>query len=788
MAATASSELEHLAQSFSSEEELRERLATLFSKMPGIRGVKVTHGTQEYGKDIILYSQDAMDDWILNACVVKNDKITGAADGNTSGRNVLVQAEQALDTPYINSSAEEESVSHVYIISPYECPQTTMRSIQGKLRARSGQVTFLCGRSLLEKFAKYWPEFVALETTFLSSYIARLQRSFDDTDPIAFLMTQHQILSAGRKGLAKVYVRQQFRKTLQEFQLAVQLPNPATLQHVNSESAITDFAQHLTSAASLLRHPEAWDESQAQNAEPTSAELLSLAESIRANWKAEYERFRSERQRRGDRVLPRHSAQLMIKVEPEPVRGLVDRVQEALRGLEGRITQANNFARKCSGLIEKLGSDPHLGYCATSQVVQMVPAAFRALSSPRELLMAEDLIEKTKVPLLVTGPAGYGKTSFCKWNFLHDVQLLAESKSETVPVYVPLHQLATVPVTNIEEVFLRSEDVLHLVRSAKEQSRPMRFYLDGLDEVSTIEQQRKLMQLASQIPEEVPSAQVIVTARDYVSGHWLGWLGRINLAELTDAQVSEFVTKWLAESPEELQKFNGELEKSRTLMGLMRVPLLGTLIIAVFRKMQSLPANKVKLYEIFVDLMCGGWDVAKNVRRDTKFGSNAKLSILTRLAGHLHINERRAAEESDIRTVIKETFPAIYEERTELLGELLEDGLLVRLPGGTGFAHLSFQEYLASRDLITDPTGERQKLVLRRFLRGEDWWREVLGFYLSMTQRPDEVAGWIKTSGFKISRDLRSQDIDKRWGFMMRCLQEAAPGWTPPDPGALIRL
>jgi predicted NACHT family NTPase len=223
-------------------------------------------------------------------------------------------------------------------------------------------------------------------------------------------------------------------------------------------------------------------------------------------------------------------------------------------------------------------------------------------------------------------------------------------------------------------------------------------------------------------------------------------------------------------------------------MGLMRVPLLGTLIIAVFRKMQSLPANKVKLYEIFVDLMCGGWDVAKNVRRDTKFGSNAKLSILTRLAGHLHINERRAAEESDIRTVIKETFPAIYEERTELLGELLEDGLLVRLPGGTGFAHLSFQEYLASRDLITDPTGERQKLVLRRFLRGEDWWREVLGFYLSMTQRPDEVAGWIKTSGFKISRDLRSQDIDKRWGFMMRCLQEAAPGWTPPDPGALIRL
>jgi predicted NACHT family NTPase len=220
----------------------------------------------------------------------------------------------------------------------------------------------------------------------------------------------------------------------------------------------------------------------------------------------------------------------------------------------------------------------------------------------------------------------------------------------------------------------------------------------------------------------------------------------------------------------------------------MHVPLLATLIIAVFKKMHSLPENKLGLYEIFVDLMCGGWDIAKNVRRSTKFGSNAKLSILTRLAGHLHLNERREAEESDIRSVVNECFPAAYDDWRTVLGELLEDGLLVRLAGGLGFSHLSFQEYLAARDLTTDPTGERQKLVLRRFLRGEDWWREVLAFYLSMTQRPDEAAGWIKSVGIKISRDLRSQDIAHRWEFMMKCLQEAAPGWKAPEPGPLIRI
>jgi predicted NACHT family NTPase len=393
----------------------------------------------------------------------------------------------------------------------------------------------------------------------------------------------------------------------------------------------------------------------------------------------------------------------------------------------------------------------------------------------------EDLPNRTNASLLVTAPAGYGKTSFCKWNFLNDVRLLGESKSDVVPVYVPLHQLATVPVSNSGEVFLRSDDVKQMVHFAKEKGRRIRFYLDGLDEVSTTDQQRRLMELASQLPTLMPTAQVVVTGRDYVTGHWLGWLARVNLAELTEEQVKEFITNYLGEDAGELERFNEQLEKSRTLRPLMHVPLLGTLIVAVFRKMQSLPENKVKLYEIFVDLMCGGWDIAKNVRRDTRFGSTAKLAILTRLAGHLQINERREAEESDIRTVIKESFPAHHDSWRSVLSELLEDGLLVRLAGGLGFAHLSFQEYLAAKDLTTDPTGERQKQVLRRFLRGEDWWREVLAFYLSMTQRPDEVAGWIKSVGLKISRDLRSQDIGKRWDFLMGCLQSAAPGWVAPE-------
>jgi predicted NACHT family NTPase len=55
----------------------------------------------------------------------------------------------------------------------------------------------------------------------------------------------------------------------------------------------------------------------------------------------------------------------------------------------------------------------------------------------------------------------------------------------------------------------------------------------------------------------------------------------------------------------------------------MRVPLLATLIIAVFRnpRLKKLPESKVRLYELFVELHSGGWDAAKNISRNSSYGS-----------------------------------------------------------------------------------------------------------------------------------------------------------------------
>lgn len=195
-------ELQRFAEAFNSEDELRRHVATLLGKLGDNRNIEITHGAQEYGKDIIFYSRDAIGDWILNACVVKNAKIMGSAD-DKGARNVLIQVEQALDTPFLKSSGESESVSRVYVISPYDCSQSTMHSIQGKLRDRSGQVTFLCGSRLLEKFVQSWPEFLVFESTLLGAYVAALQKRLDQDDPIGFLMFSSRIHLSRQENFVK---------------------------------------------------------------------------------------------------------------------------------------------------------------------------------------------------------------------------------------------------------------------------------------------------------------------------------------------------------------------------------------------------------------------------------------------------------------------------------------------------------------------------------------------------------------------------------------------------------
>jgi predicted NACHT family NTPase len=412
-----------------------------------------------------------------------------------------------------------------------------------------------------------------------------------------------------------------------------------------------------------------------------------------------------------------------------------------------------------------------------ADLMRVHPTAFRRVGKPHAVVFSEELLDRVLKPIFITAPAGHGKTSFCKWNTLHDVERLAEKSSSISPIYVALHRLSTTTVETCEEAFFRSTEVKELVSRAQKNQKLVRLYLDGLDEVSTVEQQERLMLLARELSEKYLFVQVIVTGRDYLAGVGLRWLSRIHLAELTDVQVESLIGNWLDGDDNLRIEFQEQLAKTPTLRPLMRIPLLGTLVIAVFRRMRALPENKLKLYEAFTELMCGGWDLAKNVRRDTRFGPSTKLSVLTRLAGLLQIDGRRDAQVENLRAAIDQTARTFNEKWRELFDEILEDGLLVRTASNTFvFSHLSFQEYLAATEL-NDPQGNRSTQALKDFLRGDDRWREVIAFYLGIVKRPDETEAWMKKTAEQLAE--KGADIASRYDFLLEQLAIAWPGWKP---------
>lgn len=428
------------------------------------------------------------------------------------------------------------------------------------------------------------------------------------------------------------------------------------------------------------------------------------------------------------------------------IQGFEEQKRKAVSKLQSLLSNLTEYVSRNDLNGTNILSDlAFLQFCSLDDCARSAPDGMFTPQKRVRVTFSKNILDEWNSSLLIVAAPGYGKTSFCRWHALKDAEDYTASKSDILPVYLQLHRFSTKGLGSFEDTFLQTLSKSALVgASNKDGKTRIRIYMDGLDEIASSKRRKEIVELARTGAKGNPKYQILLTSRDQVHARWLEWLPRISLGEFTGPEINELLDKWLGRDTESRDRFSSELRKVPSLAVLMQIPLLATLTIMVFRQTAKLPETKVRLYEIFIDILSGGWDVAKGIIRESKFEKRIKVMILRTLASKLHEQRRRAFDTNDLKGIVRvTTSKAVLKDWELLRDELLTDGLIT----GTGdiyqFSHFSFQEFLTAKEYMGSPNSMHATEALDSYLQGEDWWKEVINFYIALSTNPREAVQWL---------------------------------------------
>jgi hypothetical protein len=763
-------ELQAFIDYFTDEEELRSAIEGLLCKRDDCQGVRNLHGKDEHGKDLIFYAPAGLGGLRLNACVVKLDKITGSASDPKSGaRNVLIQCNQALDTPVLNTQGHEEWVTHVYVMCPNELSATAMQSVSGQFGGKPSQIEFVCGQDFLQMFKQLWPDFIFFQPDLLSAHLENLGKELEADTNIHRLATVHGLSTLTQK--KNIYVEPLLSQVRGQLSRGATLIERSQLSQPFSNREIETFPTVFHVLEESLKVVDYLPMSFQKERERAQSRLREWPARLKKGWSETFSAAAN------DAFLQKKAPPRTVTIPDNIIRKLLASseylfLEKVYVELDREIAEANASILMGDDRIALLDAPAFANYGSLSHATTV---CFPSIRFEPDVLVEwspeETLADSRNV--LITGAPGYGKTSFCRNHFLVDLEKFRSGYSKILPLYFAAHSIATSSGESFEDIFIRQEVATRL---ATDPSLAVRIYLDGLDEVRSREVRDSILAVAKQACAPNNSRyHCVATARDHVGGYWTNWLVRVRLSPMSQEKLRDLVTAWLDGDVQLISRFYSELSHSEALLPLLGVPLLATLTILVFKNLHRLPENKLRLYQMFIDLLLGGWNLAKGLQRSSLYSSTTKMVILSRLAGMMHAQKIKECTDSQIAATLRQTARTLLPNVQSVVGELVEDGLL--LPSGRlsyTFPHLSFQEYLAARDAI-DPSREEERRIVQSFLAGDDWYKEVATFLVSMSTNPLRMREWVVDLAKPFATSSALSDSEKRAAYLIARLGEMFP-------------
>ncbi|MCP4423512.1 MAG: NACHT domain-containing protein, partial [Chloroflexi bacterium] len=397
--------------------------------------------------------------------------------------------------------------------------------------------------------------------------------------------------------------------------------------------------------------------------------------------------------------------------------------------------------------------------------------------------------------LVILGPPGSGKTTLLK----HLTLALAARKAapepakrlNKLPVLLFLRDHAETinrdpdySLNNAVESRLTSWDSEFPTNwlASRLQKGECLVMLDGLDEVADPVLRQRVVEWVDRQMALYGGNRFLVTSRPF--GYHNNPLQKVTVLEVrpfTIEQVQIFVHNWyLANEIMSAQRDDPgvrmdahkgaedllwRLRRTHVLLEMAVNPLLLTMIATVHRYRSSLPGRRVELYSEIAEVFLGKRQQARGITYELTPAQ--KQRVLETLAFYMMRRRKREIPVAETVKAIEKSVRRVMGAAAEQPGAVEEflkmiensSGLLVEREAGLyGFAHLTFQEYLAAVHV----RDQKQEPELLRHVE-DGWWHETIRLYAAQADATNIVKACL----------TRKKPSVVALTLAMECLEEA---------------
>jgi predicted NACHT family NTPase len=370
--------------------------------------------------------------------------------------------------------------------------------------------------------------------------------------------------------------------------------------------------------------------------------------------------------------------------------------------------------------------------------------------------------------LIFLGKPGAGKTTLLKYTALKCSQ--GDIFGDLVPIFVTLRQYAgseSQPklLDYIAQDF-RAYAIgdLAAAKQILQQGRAVLF-LDGLDEVREEDLHRVLEDLRN-FSEQYYLNRFLITSRLGAQEYVFEKFTEVEVANFQPLQISQFAQRWFSGNSRYVEMFLRKVEDNRPIQELATNPLLLTLLCLVFDEFGDFPTNRAELYREGLDVLLKKWDAKRNIERYQIYKNlsmQRKEDLLSQIACTTFNQGDYFFRQVDLERYITDyirNLPKAHtnEQALQLDSEAIikaiesQHGLFVeRAKGIYSFSHLTFQEYLAARELVYN--GNPETLVFLATKITDHRWHDILRLAVAMMRSADDLLQLIKNQCDRLLAD-----------------------------------